>query len=634
MSNNQKLSKSFNKVWKKKLDSNKTFRNSFYKCHYSKNISRLRTSHSMDLINFDNFISNSIYQNNLFKRQKLKNTLLNKRFVPKSKNKLNRNIYKDYLHQKIVQNFSKLNNNSSYINNNIKNNINSNINNESSDTNINKNFNSLISRKINDEIYNQLSIIDINENYDTGLKKYKNYTIRKSLLKHFLHKEKESYNIKLEEYLKYIKYKEKLIKLSNYCSDINTEIKYGLYLDFLKEKIQKLKIDNYKIIKNKENIIKEIKIILENLKEKSEFLCESIKFRNLLICLRENIQIDHLPEILTFCNKKNIDNYLDSIDNNLENYNALPNNLYNYLKSFVDEGELNNKNKSKFMKYLDKKPIFSNIEEFYSKYKEYQFKILQNTENYLNIFNNINIYKRQMIYIKSSSKARKYFLLKERALTDKIKELKNYNKELNNKYIFFNKNNNEKNNNNIQIRKIENYTREITRERPIEESKFFFKFTSLVKSQKFKIEYAYVYYMISQMVLNFYKIFPNFFDSQNNFDVKKFNESINNIYDCDKIRDEIIKSNVLYLLSLYETSLIYFFQRHNKMLNKLKNNNEIIIIKRQILTNKNYELIKFQKVLEEYLNNRTKINIFSKYEKINLIKRNNLPNYSKINKNK
>ena len=136
------------------------------------------------------------------------------------------------------------------------------------------------------------------------------------------------------------------------------------------------------------------------------------------------------------------------------------------------------------------------------------------------------------------------------------------------------------------------------------------------------------------MVLNFYKIFPNFFDSQNNFDVKKFNECINNIYDCDKIRDEIIKSNVLYLLSLYETSLIYFFQRHNKMLNKLKNNNEIIIIKRQILTNKNYELIKFQKMLEEYLNNRTKINIFSKYDKINLIKRNNLPNYSKINKKK
>jgi hypothetical protein len=239
-----------------------------------------------------------------------------------------------------------------------------------------------------------------------------------------------------------------------------------------------------------------------------------------------------------------------------------------------------------------------------------------------------------MNYIKFSSKSKKYFLLKESALNDKIKELKNYNKELNNKYIFFNKTNNEKNNNNIQIRKIENYTKEIERERPLEESKFFFKFISLVKNKKFKIEYAYVYYTISQMVLNFYKIFPNFFDSQNNFDVKKFNECINNIYDCDKIRDEIIKSNVLYLLSLYETSLIYFFQRHNKMLNKLKNNNEIIIIKRQILTNKNYELIKFQKMLEEYLNNRTKINIFSKYDKINLIKRNNLPNYSKINKKK
>ena len=69
-------------------------------------------------------------------------------------------------------------------------------------------------------------------------------------------------------------------------------------------------------------------------------------------------------------------------------------------------------------------------------------------------------------------------------------------------------------------------------------------------------------------------------------------------------------------------------------LNKVKCNNEIILIKREILTNKNYELIKFQKILEEYLSDRTKKNIFLKYNKINLIKRNNYPNYSKIIVNK
>ena len=640
MSEKHILSKTFYKVSLNKIatkNNNIVFNKTFYNRNNIKNISILRTSHNTDFIYSNTFLYNSIYKNNMFKKQKY--ILLNKSIRQNLKDKNISNIYKDFLHQKMIINFSKYNNNVS--NNNSKTNIKDNIIN----LNRNKSCPCLINQRLNEEIYNQYNVIEINKNYDNNLNKYKNYIIRKSLLKHFLFQKKKNYSIRNEEEKKYNSHMEKIVKLSNNFYNKNTEIKIDLYLDFLQEKIQTLKMNDYNLLKKKDNIIRDIKILLENIKEKSEYLCECLKYRNLLISLRENIQINKLPEIFTFFNKTKVNEYLKFIEDNLENYNienknndnyTLPRNLFQYVKSFINKNELNNQDNqdnNKYIKYLLLKPIFFNIEEFLSKYKELQFKILQNTETYLSNFNHINSFKRQIQKLKSSIKIEKYLFLKEEILKDKLKEIKKYNEELKEKYLsYYNViiNKNRK----IQIRKIEDYSKEINKDRPLEESRFFFNFITLQKTKKYKIENAYVYYFVAQNVQYFYKMLPDSFESQNNFDIKKFNECIENISNCDKLREETIKSNVLYLLSLYETSIIYFFQIYNQNLNKLHNKNEIILIKRQILTNKNYELIKFQKMLEEYLKDRTKKNIILRYNKINLIKRKNYPNYSKLIRSK
>ena len=126
-------------------------------------------------------------------------------------------------------------------------------------------------------------------------------------------------------------------------------------------------MNDFTLLTKKDSIIKDLKILLENIKEKSEFLCECLKSRNLLISLRENIQINKLPEIFTFFNKNNVNEYLNFIEENLENYNidsknndnnSLPNNLYQYLQSFINKNELINQDNSKYIKYLLIKPIF------------------------------------------------------------------------------------------------------------------------------------------------------------------------------------------------------------------------------------------------------------------------------------
>ena len=635
MSEKHILSKTFHKVLSNKIITKNNsifFNKTFYNKNNIQNISRLRTSHNIDFIYSNSFLYNSIYKNNMVKKQKY--IILNKSIGQNSKENI-RNIYKEYLHQKMIKNFSKFNNNESNINSKI--NINDNI-----VLNRNKSCSCLINQRLNEELYNQYNVIEINKNYDNNLNRYKNYIIRKSLLKHFLYKKKKNYSIRNEEDKKYNNYMKKIVKLSNNFHNKKAEINFDLYLDFLQEKIHSLKMNDFTLLTKKDSIIKDLKILLENIKEKSEFLCECLKSRNLLISLRENIQINKLPEIFTFFNKNNVNEYLNFIEENLENYNidsknndnnSLPNNLYQYLQSFINKNELNSKNNWKYINYLLIKPIFFNIEEFHSKYKEFQFKILQDTETYLDNFNNNNSFKIQIQKLKTSKKNEKYLVLKEQILKNKIKEIKKYNKELKEKYLnYYNTiiNKNRK----IQIRKEDDYSKEINKDRPLEESRFFFNFITLQKTKKYKIEDAYVYYFVSQNVQYLYKMLPDSFESQNNFDIKKFKECIENISNCDKLRDEIIKSNVLYLLSLYETSIIYFFQIYNQKLNKLHNKNEIILIKRQILTNKNYELIKFQKMLEEYLKDRTKQNIVLKYNKINLIKRNNYPNYSKLIKSK
>lgn len=626
MKNEKKLSKTFYKVFKIHPKNNSIpFRYTFYsnKNNSSTNIiSRLKTSHSSSLIHSNSIIMESMYQNKCVK--KLKYVLRQRLSNSYSRDRFNNNVYKDYLHEKMKQNISRLKINSSLLNNPTLY-----TNKKLDNIYYNKNKSYLVNQQINNQLYSQLNIQGI----DNNIYNFKNYVIQKSIIKHFLHNKKRNYSFIYEKDAKNKNYIDKIEKTAKKYLKKKIDLKAVFYLEFLKEKIITLRDNDFDLLKKRENILKKIRNLLHNIKEKAGYLCECFKLRNLLICLKEEVQIDKLPDIFTFFNKNNVNNYINILNQSFIEYDLdnndinIPNNLYEYLKLFINE----NINNSKYIKYLNNTPIFANIEEFESKYKDCQFKILFNNQSYLSNSKNIVKYKLLQQNFKQKPISNNNNNNKFDFLQIRLNELKIINNELQTKYLFYNNLINNKNKK-IQVRKIEEFEKQITKDKPLEESRFFFNFIKLQENKKFKTEYAYAYYLISKNVNNIYNIFPQFFLSQKNFNIKRYNECINNILNCDNVKEEIIKSDVLYLLALYETVIIRFFQIYKVTLANVKDNNEIILAKRNIFTNKNYEIIKFQKILEEYLNNRKRENILFKYNKINLIKRNNYPNYSKMNK--
>ena len=403
-----------------------------------------------------------------------------------------------------------------------------------------------------------------------------------------------------------------------------------LYLNFLKGKINALQSDDIDLIKNKDLMIKRLKTIIQKIREKAEYMSECLKIRNLLICLKEEVDMKQLPLIFTFFNRDNIDNFISNLNQSLDFYDIeknnikIPINLYEYLKKqHIDNNSLVS---NKYKKYLDVKDVFSDIEEYNKKFKEFQLKIIENHQKCLSNYRTIDDFRRekQILY-----PLYKFLEEKYASLQNTYNELKISNDELENKKVcYYNLINGLTKK--IRVRKIENYDRQIVRDRPLEESRFYLNFMKIFQEQKFNLDFAYVYFFISKIVTNLYNIFPELFHSSNNFNMNRFKECMNNISNCDNFKEDIIKQDSLYLLSLYETAITKFLQKYSKTIANIKDNNEIILIKRDILTNKNYELIKFQKTLEEYLNDRKRKKILLKNNKINLIKRNNFPDYSMI----
>ena len=157
-----KLSKTFYKVFKINPKNNSIpFRYIFYSNNNNSSsnniISRLKTSHSSSLIHSNSIIMESMYQNKCIK--KLKYALRQRLSNSNSRDKFNNNIYKDYLHEKMKQNISRLKINSTFL-------INSNLytNKKLDDIYNNKNKAYLMNQQINNQLYNQLNIQGIENN--------------------------------------------------------------------------------------------------------------------------------------------------------------------------------------------------------------------------------------------------------------------------------------------------------------------------------------------------------------------------------------------------------------------------------------------------------------------------------------
>ncbi len=111
MMSEKKLSKTFYNIFSNKIPfiyNNIPFRYTSYTNTNSINaISRLKTSHSSSLLNSHSIIMDSFFKNQDIK--KLKYILRKKMKYSHSKEKINnRNLFTDYLHEKMAKNFSKI----------------------------------------------------------------------------------------------------------------------------------------------------------------------------------------------------------------------------------------------------------------------------------------------------------------------------------------------------------------------------------------------------------------------------------------------------------------------------------------------------------------------------------------------
>ena len=636
----KKTTKSFQNIIGKQLpikfDNNK-FRYTFYNNKHSNKtssngFSRLGTTHNSSFLKSNSFILESFYRNRSVKQLKYELRKKINLSLSKEKNKSS-DVYKNFLREKMRKNISKLNTSNSMIGFKIS--TNSARPSESKKIKF-PNLNVLIPKKT-DKLSDELDLIEAVDNSHINRKNiycFKNYILQKSLIKHFLYRKRINYShIHIKDITKR-KYIDKIVKAKK-KSQRNDITKIIDYLLFLKEKIIVFNDEDSQLIIKREMLLKNLKTLIQNIKDKAESLCYCIKVRNLLICLKEQINLNNLPEIFTFFNQKKINNYTTDLENNLKLYDIdtnnfeVTNNLYDLFKNELNNNKNKNKNHcikaKKCLKYLKQKEIFSDVDEFQERFKDFQLRIINDNQDYLINNKIINNYKKEKLLF--------YPDLTDQIVTleNRINELKKTNLDLQKRCSFYRSLIYDKNNT-IKIRNIEDYDKEIAENKPLEVSRFYINFIRTHEIYNFKIEYAYVYLFISQVVDYLYKIFPSIFQNIYNFDMKRYKECIHSILNCDHYDERIIKMNSLYLLSIYETAIIHFLQMYTKTLSKVKDKNIIIILKRDIVTNKNYELIKFQKTLEFYINERKRKNIQKKASKVNLIKKNNLPNYTLITK--
>lgn len=642
-----------------------------------KKLSNTQISHSLDksLANYSNlttklnssesFLYKSIYINNSLRIFRMKHLSIKNQFLTSTHKNSKPNDYKKLILRKLSENLEKikLNGKSSEIDN---------INNLQNNTSIIKDE-IASERKIErisffDKIFrNELFNVDnrtISPDYD----KDKNYfylkesTKNRALIRNYLYQRERKYEKDLKDKKRIINEFNKNYKRIKYIyndavkNKINRIINYN---SFLKDKIKIMNKEDIELHNQIEILIKQIKELFIQIRIKADRLWVLFDIRNFLICVKEKTSLKQLPLIFRCYNSEYLNeitklNEIDistikqrGIKNNKSNFFHIPSNLLIYIKTLngIDKENI----EEKFKKYLDPNfKIFESPDDFIKIYRTTEKKILDYLKNYLFEKNIDDKIKYGLLStIKNIENDRNIFQKDFDDLKNSYIEIKKFNDKISKRKLKFSlsygdfkpeKKNNEEE---YKLRDIsikfnqeksdEKFLKIIRSNNDVEKINFLYKLYQIKKVKNFETKKDYVYFYIINNILNFYKICPNYFHIQDNFDTKKLNEYINNTLNIDKDKDWEKRKNIICLLNIYEIAINNFLNDYNEKIKIFKKTETFYKIRKEKVNEKKNYLAEEKKLLDLKIKNMKIKKYNRKFLKFRYIQRNNLSNSFRTN---
>lgn len=595
----------------------------------------------------ESFLLNSLLKNKSIRKFQFRNHVLRNKIFSSTNNILEKKLYQKNIQPKVPINIPKINfhkirkdykNQNVYISpktfdqRNYKNKI---MKKSFSNNNINdiKRV-TFIEQNLRDELYD---IYNFRYN-GLGSSSYNNKlffnqsTTRRILLKKYISDQEKKY---VQDIKNFQEHKEKILdnekKINNiYKLVSNNELNVFInYNKFLQKKVNEMKEKDIELYKKIEFLKSQIKNLFINIKIESDKLWFLFDIRNFLICVKEKISIKKLPLIFRVYNSNYLDELTKKNENDIyifekmeekknnTNLFQIPSNLIVYIKSLH---ELNKTTiDKKFLKYLDANHIiFNTPEEFIDKYILTEKIMLDNCRKSLSQKNYNDSQK--IVFEKEIDIMEKEYKLFEEEYNKKKKiynELKNNNSLYDKKYMKLSSLKDDKKEELVQNYKIKeeqyNDIEKILKSfknNSFEKNQFLLKLYEIKKSKNFKTEKEYVYYFICKNIIELFRIYPNYFFKQKNFSLDEMNKYINNIKNCNNFPNLIIKSNIIYLLRIYENAISSFLLDYKKNI-EISSSKIYEKIKKKEAINKKNLLFKQQRILE---NNLKKIKL-EKYNK-------------------
>ena len=621
---------------------------------------------STKLNSSDSFLFKSIYMNNSLKLFKLKHlSIKNKFFTSTINKKSNEFDFKKYLKRKLSENLEriKLKEKFTKINNvnNFK--INNSFVEPKAESSRNVERISFFDKIFRNEILD-FDNHNINLDYDRNKSSFyfKESTKKRALIRNYIYQKEKTYENDL-------KYKERYIRVVNKnCRKINNLYKYVIknqinklvdYNFYLKEKIKIMKQEDVQLYRYIELLLKQIKELFIQIKIKSDRLWHLFDIRNFLICVKEKTSLKNLPLAFRCYNSEYL-NELTKINEidisaqkgknkiNKSNFFRIPSNLLAYIKTL--NGLENENIEEKFRKYLNPNcKIFESPDDFIKVYKTTEKKILDYLKNYL-VETNLNEKIKFGLYttIKYIKQDENNFQKDFDEASKSYIKIKNNNDKNNIRKLRFSvfsedikpgrdiKEENYKDQNNLYV----NYNRDKYNEKFLklirsnidaEKFNFLFKFYQLKKIKNFHTEKEYIYYYISNNILNFYKKCPKYFYNQETFSFKKFNEFLNNFGTSNKLKDSESRKTVLYLLNIYETAVNNFLYDYENTITLFGKTDIFYAIRKEKINEKKLHLFEKKKIMDVKIK-KMKIDKYNrKFLKFRYLERNNLSNSSMNN---
>lgn len=606
------------------------------------------------------FLFKSLHDNNDIQKFQLNHFRIKKKHLSSSTKDIKNNSFQNYMKSKILSNITNLKlpimnkfdfNKTKYcsepkyliLNQSLTcKNFNTDTSKNTSNNDNCTNCMSLIEMKLRDELYdkyksnyNRIATRKYNQNYN-----FKESTKKRILIRKFIYEKEKNYQQKLVNYNNYkniIFDKEK--KITTFYNKITQEDtnKVSAYIDFLKKKINEMKDENLEINKKIETLKKDIKDIFIKIKVESDKLWVLFDIRNFLICVKETISIKKLPLYFRVYNSDYIDElsklsdsdiyYLEKLEKKEKkniNLFRIPTNLIVYIKaknSIVAENI-----DKRFIKYINiENKIFNSVDEFIEKYNFVEKEMLFSLGNAMK--NKFDYEHKKLKSMKQITEMEEQYKTFENEFnkTNKIhfesKKINDNNNKFYRTLCSFNKKNettekkeekkvDKQVEKELEFKNNENFLKILQKKFDMEKNQFLFKFNELKNQKKYKNEIEYVYYFIYTNILKLWKICPEYFNRQNQFCLKKMNLYINNIKNIHKFPEEIIKSNILYLLTIYENAITIFLLDYKNDIRKYHSTEFYIQLHKDLTYNKKSLLFRKQRVMDKKIEKM-------KYEKYN-----------------